>query len=169
MESEVPWYTEDFMTASMVAYLKEKGYAVKIRGADEGERTEKLLMAYKWGSRAIIEMKGYVSSTASGLRKAMFQKAFPENGANWFQKNLLTSLQSLARQYKDAHLPVSLCLPDVERYREILDKVEEYFTTNNLHLNVYLVKEDGTVQVFDLNTTNRTALEKKETPTVEEK
>jgi hypothetical protein len=47
----------------------------------------------------------------------------------------------------------SLSLHDLDQYRDILEKVREYFTVNNLNLKVYLVNEAGGVQLFYLNET----------------
>lgn len=154
MEPVQQWYTKDFMTTTMLSHLKAKGYVVKQQETFSPEKAESLLLAYKWGDRSIIEIKGYTSSFASADRKEMFQKTLGETTANWFYKNMLSSLLSLARQYKNTHLPVSLCLPDLVHHREILEKVQEYFTGNNLHLKVYLVRQDMTVEELNLNTRN---------------
>jgi len=43
-----------------------------------------------------------------------------------------------------------LCLPDLEQYRKILDMSKEYFASNKMHLKVYFVNQNGSVDVFYL-------------------
>ena len=146
------WYTKEFLIVSMTYCLREKGYKVQQQEAFLSGKKEVILLAAKWGNREIVEIKGYEEQSAGTLRQEMFQAAAGlEEGLHWFPRTLLSSLLSLARQYKNDHLPVSLCLPDLPRYREILGKVGVYFTDNNLHLKVYLVKEHGRVDELDLN------------------
>jgi hypothetical protein len=39
----------------------------------------------------------------------------------------------------------------VERYKTIIQRVQDYFTLNNLYFKIYLVNEDGDVEVSNLN------------------
>jgi hypothetical protein len=45
----------------------------------------------------------------------------------------------------------SLCLPGLNHHRETLEKLEDYFTTHGLHLKVYLVNQNGSIDIFQLN------------------
>ncbi len=44
-----------------------------------------------------------------------------------------------------------LCLPDADQYRKVLDKLKDYFVSNKLHLKIYLVDQNRSVDVFYLN------------------
>jgi hypothetical protein len=145
MENNKIWYSQEFLTLSMQRYLKRKGYSVHLQETLLSGKTEVLLMATGWSEKEIIEIKGYFHLEKTLLRQRMFGAAQEEAGLSGFAQNLLSSLLSFIRKYKNDQLPVSLCLPDITTYRNILSQVADYFAGNKLQLKVYLVKENGEV------------------------
>jgi hypothetical protein len=64
---------------------------------------------------------------------------------------LFNSLIHFAGYYSDGNVMVAIGLPNAERYKIIINRVQEYFTLNNLYFKIYLVNEDGSVEVSNLN------------------
>lgn len=146
MENNKIWYSQEFLTLSMQRYLKRKGYTVHQQETLLSGKMEVLLMATGWSEKEIIEIKGYSQSEKALLRQRVFGAAQEEAGLSGFAQSLLSSLLSFIRKYKNDQLPVSLCLPDLTTYRNILNQVAHYFAANKLQFKVYLVKENGEVQ-----------------------
>ena len=44
-----------------------------------------------------------------------------------------------------------MALPNVSRYQAIIQKLNDYFSINDLYFRIYLVNEDGSVEVSNLN------------------
>lgn len=147
------WYTTTYISSALKTFLTENGYSI----SDEVEATpnncDEVIVATKLFSKEVIEIKGTIHSddvlkeTESNTRLKMLTDAM-----HWISDLLLSPISFFVRHYADEKSP-SLCLPDLEQYREILEKVREYFTTNDLQLKVYLVNEAGDVHVFQLNET----------------
>lgn len=144
------WYTTAFITNSLRAYLEDHGYSI----SDEevhNPNCDELLVATKLFGREVIEVKGTIASNAAiaetegNKRLKMFTDAM-----SWLSDVLLSPISFFVRHYADEKSP-SLCLPDLDQYRDILEKVREYFTANQLNLKVYLVNEAGGVQIMHLN------------------
>ena len=144
------WYTKEHLIASILDYLKENGFKTYKEETNLSGIPETLLFAFGNGKKEIIEIKGY-SQDVTSPRHQLLKSASPDHFMHWFPDTLFSSLISLVRQYKNEKLPVALCLPDLMRYREIIEKVIEYFTDNNLHHKIYLVKQSGRVTVLNLN------------------
>lgn len=44
-----------------------------------------------------------------------------------------------------------MALPNVGRYQAIIKKLNDYFFINDLYFRIYLINEDGSVEVRNLN------------------
>ncbi len=155
------WYSTSHISHSLKAYLIENGYGISEEQEEKNSNCDEVVVATRMFTKEVIEIKGTIESEES-LKETESSKRLKllTDAMNWISDLLFSPISFFVRHYADDKSP-SLCLPDLEQYREILEKVKEYFTTNNLHLKVYLVNESGGVQVIHLNETV-TAEEQKE-------
>lgn len=147
------WHTDDFICNCLIKYLKKNGYKVH----EEKERittgkTEKIITASKFFTKEIIGIKG----SPRGTDRSSLLKVFDKNSSsplakNWFYDSLFNSLINFGKYYSDENAVLAMALPNVERYKAIIDKVREYFTVNNLYFKLYLVNENSEVEAFNLN------------------
>jgi hypothetical protein len=79
------------------------------------------------------------------------KSSWSQQAKSWFYETLFNSLINFGKYYSDANAIVAIALPNVDRYKTIIEKVAEYFTSNNLSFKLYLVNEDGEVVVSNLN------------------
>jgi len=140
------WYSEEFVSKSVVIYLKENGY--KVHKEDSNRETDeagKVITASKFFRREVIEVKGYRSYYHS-VRKDPIAK----NGhaKNWFTEALFNSFVNFTGSDT---AQVAMALPNVSRYQAIIKKLNDYFSINDLYFRIYLVNEDGSVEVSNLN------------------
>jgi len=151
------WYSEEFIISSLTEYLKEGGYKIHKDSGKPTERNEKVLIASKYFTKEIIEIKGfpYRNTNYSGLQKAAVNSA---HAKHWFSDALFSSLVNFGKYYSIENAEVAMALPNVERYKAIIEKVQDYFTINNLFFKIYLVNEDGEVEVSNLNENMRNKL-----------
>lgn len=143
------WYSEEFIITSLTAYLKENGYKIH---KDNGkiERTERVLVASKYFTKEIIEIKGFPTKEGNyaGIQKTASTQV---HAKNWFSDALLNSFMNFGKYYSIENAEVAMALPNADRYKAIIEKVQDYFTVNNLHFKIYLVNEDGEIEVSNLN------------------
>ncbi len=148
------WYSEDFIIDSLSEYLKENGYKIHKDSGKPTERNEKVVIASKYFTKEIIEVKGFPTKglNYSGLQKAGNQAV---HAKHWFSDALFSSLINFGKYYSIENAEVAMALPNVERYKSIIEKVQEYFTVNNLFFKIYLINQDGEVEVSNLNESMR--------------
>lgn len=144
------WYTEEFIINSVSEYLKENGYKIHKDSGKPTERNEKVVIASKYFTKEIIEIKGFPAKAPnySGLQKATANNA---NAKHWFSDALFSSFVNFGKYYSIENAEVAMALPNAERYKAIIEKVQDYFTINNLFFKIYLVNQDGEVEVSNLN------------------
>lgn len=145
------WYTKSHLIQSISNYIDELGYTAYKEENTISDKTYILLFVFGRGYKEIIEIKGHLESFLHTPRHELYLAAQSGTIPQWFSDSLYLTLVSLSRQYKNNKLPVSICLPDLFAYREIINQAEEYFTSNNLHLFVYLVDKHGKVERRNLN------------------
>ena len=142
------WYSEDFIYNSVVAYLKENGYKIqKETLPKDGTKVERIISASKFFKKEIIEVKGYPVHTPDSTHPAAPVKAI-HHAKSWFSEALFNSFANFGT-FENAE--VAMALPNVGRYQAIVEKLHDYFTTNDLFFRIYLVNEDGSIEVSNLN------------------
>ncbi|MCY7422564.1 MAG: hypothetical protein LH478_12580 [Chitinophagaceae bacterium] len=147
------WYSEEFISNSLVGYLKENGYKIhKDLYNKMPDKVDTIIIASKFFSKEIIEVKGYPAEFYKTSNKEI-----PKNNSTgyhakkWFSEALLNSFVNFGKYYSNDSAVVAMALPNVDRYLTIIEKVEEYFSMNNLYFKIYLVNQDGQVEVSNLN------------------
>jgi hypothetical protein len=154
------WYTTDFIFQGLQSFLQEQGFRVTEPDEEKPTFLDKVVIASRLLTKEVIEIRGTLSGeahlpdTEAHKRARMFSEAM-----HWLSDALLSPITFFTTHYGD-NRNRCLCLPDVEHYREILDKVKDYFTTNNLYLKVYLVSEDASVHIHQLNERSNKKVEK---------
>ncbi|MCW3080052.1 hypothetical protein [Segetibacter sp.] len=140
------WYSEEFIYASVVRYLKENGYKVqKENRQKEGEKPERIIIASKFFQKEIIEVKGFPYYHPNHLH-AVAPKAV--QAKSWFTEALFNSFVNFSSFENNE---VAMAVPNVGRYQAIIKNLNDYFTINDLYFKIYLVNEDASVDVSNLN------------------
>ena len=140
------WYSEEFIYQSISTYLKENGYKVqKESRSKDAERQEIIVIASKFFKKEIIEIKGFPYHIQNNPQ-AIVPKA--TQAKNWFTEALFNSFVNFSN-FENAEL--AMALPNVGRYQTIIKNLNDYFTENDLCFRIYLVNEDGSVEVSNLN------------------
>lgn len=145
------WYSEEYIRTCIVKYLKQNGYKIQKSGSTEPDN--KSIVASKFFRKEIIEVKGYPKgyfdqTIVKGLSK---NSSSSHQAKHWFSEALLNSLTNFGYYYSGENVVLAIGLPNVERYKAIIERVNDYFTLNNLSFKIYLVNEDGMVEVSNLN------------------
>lgn len=140
------WYSDEFIQASVVKFLKENGYKVhKENLQKEAEKGEKIITASKFFKKEIIEVKGFPQYRDNALNSVPVKSSAAKS---WFTEALFNSFINFSN-FENAE--VAMALPNVPRYQSIIKKLNDYFTINDLYFRIYLVNEDGSVEVSNLN------------------
>jgi hypothetical protein len=140
------WYSEEFIYSSVVKYLKETGYKVqKETRPKESEKAERIVTASKFFKKEIIEIKGFPYDHSAHLNPTLPKAT---QAKSWFTEALFNSFVNFS-SFSDAE--IAMALPNVGRYQAIIKNLNDYFTINDLYFRIYLVNEDGSVEVSNLN------------------
>ena len=149
-----PWYAEQFISDSLISYLKENGYKIhKELHTKMPDKPETIITASKFFTKEVIEVKGLPTEAQKGSpQKDMPKNTNPVHHAkSWFSEALLNSFMNFGKYYSNDNAEVAMALPNVEKYKAIIEKVQDYFSLNNLYFKIYLVNQDGSVDVSNLN------------------
>lgn len=143
----VDWYSEEFIYTSVVNFLKENGYKVhKESSQKETEKAERTITASKFFKKEVIEVKGFPYSIHPAVRESAVSKG--THAKSWFTEALFNSFANFS---VSDNAEVAMALPNVARYQAIIKKLNSYFSVNDLYFKIYLVDEDGSVKVSNLN------------------
>jgi hypothetical protein len=141
LEKVSDWYSEDFIRQSMIKFLKLDGYT--IHKLPLAARDEKLIVATRFFKKELIEIKGFPRShyTSDITRAAAKNDNLTQQAKRWFSEALFNSLVNFANYYSEGNVIVALALPNAGRYKIIIERVQEYFTLNNLYLKFILLMQ----------------------------
>jgi len=140
------WYSEEFIFSSVAKYLKDLGYKVQQESRlKDPEKGGMIMTASRFFKKEIIEIKGYPQNNPNQLH-SITPKA--TQAKSWFTEALFNSFVNFS-SFENAEL--GMALPNVSRYQAIIKNLTDYFTANELYFRIYLVNEDGSVDVSNLN------------------
>ena len=140
------WYTEEFIYASVASYIKDACYKIQRENRlKDQEKSGIILTASRYFKKEIIEIKGYPHYDHNQLH-SIAPKA--TQAKSWFSDALFNSFVNFSH-FENAE--IAMALPNVSRYQAIIKNLTDYFTSNELYFRIYLVNEDGTVDVSNLN------------------
>ncbi len=145
------WYSEEFIRQSVEKFLKSNGY--KIQKDASPERGDKLITASRFFRKELIEIKGFPASyyTNDTNKVTLKNDSTAHQAKSWFFEALFNSFINFGKYYNRENVVVAMALPNVGRYKTIINRLQDYFTLNNLYFKIYLVNEDGSVEVSNLN------------------
>lgn len=137
---------------NLSAYLQEKGYKITVEEVPAtGGAGYRLVAVSMLGRKEIIEVKGRLSF---GGRNSPARD--PGSGKKevrgWLAEALLDSFLTFGRHLAAFRCHLAVALPDTGRSRQLVEKLQPYFTANHIQLKVYLVDEAGKVEEHPLNT-----------------
>lgn len=145
------WYTEEFISNSLIHFLKENGYKIH-KEHKEADRNEKIVTASRYFTKEIIGIKGFSSGhNRTSLLTAADKQSSSQHAKTWFAESLFNAFVNFGKYYSDESADMAMALPKVDRYKAIMTKVEDYFTMNDLSFKIYLVSESGEVEISNLN------------------
>jgi len=144
--TKVYWHSEEFIYKSVVNFLKENGYKVAKDNKTENDKGRKTIVASKFFKKEIIEVKGFPNYYHPLTHHFVLAKS--THAKNWFTDALFNSFVNFSA---NDNAEVAMALPNVNRYQAIISKLNEYFSINDLYFRIYLVNEDGSVEVSNLN------------------
>ena len=116
------WSWEGNIQTAVVRHLAGTGWAV-IRVADTASQERGIdIVAERDDRRLLVEVKGWPSTTyARGERAGQPKPSQPTlQAGHWFASGLLAALRT---RPKDADAELAFALPDIPRYRALLDDV----------------------------------------------
>jgi hypothetical protein len=138
----------------LLLYFKQNGYKlVKEDAASIHERKDDLLIVSKQGRKELIDIKGISAFFTTPERKEE-QLTITDHLLHTIQSTaeaLFFSFINFGKYFKGEKITSALALPDTERYRQIIEKLQDYFTENNLDFKIYLLGENGEVKERNLN------------------
>lgn len=141
------WYSEEFIYNSVVHFLKENGYKIhKDNPKKEAAKAERVISASKFFKKEVIEVKGYPHYYYLPTPDTLPAKS--THAKSWFTEALFDSFVNFSLS---DNVEVAMAVPNVSRYQAIIKKLNDYFSINDLYFRIYLVNEDGSVEVSNLN------------------
>jgi hypothetical protein len=151
------WFYEGQISKKLVEYFKENGYTIIKDNSDKISARGEDIIVSKQGHQEIIEVKGYPTTIhTKGKDKGKPKPTNPKLQAkHWFSEALLSSIFNYQRHKDKDNFKLALAFPLTDRYKELLGKVEDFFTDNNLNFKVYFVDDNGTVIIDNLNRNER--------------
>lgn len=151
------WFYEGQVSSKLVEYFKENGYSIlKDNSHNIQARGEDIIIS-KHEQKEIIEVKGYPSSTyTKGTKKGKLKSTnLKLQAKHWFSEALLASIFNYQRQKTKCNIKLALAFPLEDKYKELLGKVEDFFSDHNIDFRVYFVDKNGQVTIDNLNRKER--------------
>lgn len=152
------WYTSEFLSKCLGNYLNGRGFGLREPEEQEAVHFSNALVSTRLLSKEVIEIRGalteiinpetekHAEKKAAGFRRAM----------NFLIVIILSPVSFFTPSTADK-ISRCFCLPDLEQNRKILEKVNDYFISNELRLKIYLINQDGFVDVVYLNPNKKQA------------
>lgn len=152
-EQSAAWYTEEFILNSLVAFLKKNSYKIhEDKLKDATIKSEKILVVSKFFTKEIIGIKGFQSAPdRDSLLKVFDKNNDSPQVKSWFYDSLFHSLINFGKFYSNENAVGAMALPNVEKYRVIINRIQTYFNSNHLHFKLYMINESGEVDVLNIN------------------
>lgn len=151
------WFYEGQISKKLVDYFIKNGYTILKDNSNKiSARGEDIIVDIQ-GHKEIIEVKGYPTTVhTKGKDKGKPKPTNPKLQAkHWFSEALLSSIFNYQRHKDNDNFKLAMAFPLTDRYKELIGKVEDFFTDNNLNFKVYFVDKNGTVTIDNLNKNER--------------
>lgn len=151
------WFYEGQISKKLVDYFLKNGYKILKDNSEKiSARGEDIIVSLQ-GQQEIIEVKGYPTTVhTKGKDKGKPKPTNPKLQAkHWFSEALLSSIFNYQRHKDSKNFNLALAFPLIDRYKELIGKVEDFFTDNNINFKVYFVDDKGSVTIDNLNKNER--------------
>lgn len=148
------WYHEGQVSSTIVKYLLGKGYRIqKDNSHNTRARGEDIIAISPTGIKEVIEVKGYPTEYYTmGDKKGQPKKTSPKlQATHWFSEVILSSVYNYLKHKNEGKFCLALGLPKMNRYSELKNKVEDFFTDHNIDIKLYLVDESRNITIENLN------------------
>lgn len=146
------WYSEEFICNSLISYLKKNSYKIhEEKPKSLNGKPEKIITVSRFFTKEIIGIKGLPPANDRNSLLKVLDKNESSQAKSWFNESLFNSFINFGKYYSDENAIGAMALPNVEKYRAIIEKVHDYFTLNNLYFKLYMINENGEVEVMNLN------------------
>lgn len=133
------WYTTAFASHCLKKHFRKNGFRIV---KENPLATENSMMLFtKLLSKERVEIKATVSET--GVAEPCPEEENSKGFMDFLHYIIDAALSPMNNFGSDEER--GLCLPGTSEYRKIAEKLDKYFTSNNLSVKIYLVNEDGTV------------------------
>ena len=151
------WFYEGQISKKLVAYFLKNGYTILKDNSDKISTKGEDIIISILGQKEIIEVKGYPTTVQTkGKDKGKPKPTNPKLQAkHWFSEALLSSIFNYQRHKDNYNFKLALAFPLTDRYKELIGKVEDFFTDNNLIFKVYFIDDKGIVTIDNLNKNER--------------
>jgi hypothetical protein len=152
-DSDSECFSEEFISASIENYLKDNGYKIQKQvSINISGKEELVIVGSKYFEKEIIEVKGYPKTFEEQESSLSSKKTTTTHQVKrWFSEALFSSFVNFGKYYSNQNVLVAMALPNVSRSKAVIEIVKDYFTENNLYFKIYLVNENGDVEVLNLN------------------
>jgi hypothetical protein len=153
IDSSTECFSEEFISASIEKYLRENGYKIQKQvSVNISGKEELVIVGSKYFEKEIIEVKGYPKSFDENENMVSSKKTSATHHVKrWFSEALFSSFVNFGKYYSNQNVLVAMALPNVNRSKAVIEIVKDYFTENNLYFKIYLVNENGSVEILNLN------------------
>jgi hypothetical protein len=144
------WFYEGQISTKLVLHLTGLGYKIIRDNSDNpNARGEDIIAVSPEGLSEIIEVKGYPTGYyTKGDYRGKKNKTNPKLQAkHWFSEAMLSCFANHAKHRHAGKFVVALAFPLNARYKELIKKVEDFFTDKNIPFKVYFVAENGEVTI----------------------
>ena len=151
------WFYEGLISKSLVDYFIKNGYEIIKDNSDNIYAKGEDIIVSRNGFKEIIEVKGYPTTYyVKGPKKGQLKPTNPKLQAkHWFSEALLSSIFNYQKQIGNKKFKLALALRLIDKYKELISKVENFFTDNNIDFKVYFIDENGFVIIDNLNRNKR--------------
>ena len=152
IERENEIFSEQFIFSSVETHLKQNGYKIQKQvSINISGKQELVIVGSKYFEKEIIEVKGYPKTFEGESTIASKKVSATHHVKNWFSDALFSSFVNFGKYYSNSNVLVAIALPNISRSKAVIQIVKDYFTENNLYFKIYLVNEDGDVEILNLN------------------
>ena len=150
------WFYEGNVSGALVLYLKDQGYKIiKDNSPDISARGVDIIAISPKGVSEIIEVKGYPTAYyTKTVNMGMLKKTSPKLQAkHWFSEGILSCMFNYSKYKENGAIRLALAFPldDSGRYKELISKVEDYYTAYNIDFRIYFITKEGDISIDNLN------------------
>jgi Holliday junction resolvase len=141
---EDKWFEETNVAKKIKKFLEKNGWKIKKFNKDKRQKGPDIIVE-KNHKQLVIEVKGYPSRYyVHGKKKGKLKPTPPKlQATHWFAEAIFSVL---LKKSEDPKIKIAVGLPDFEKYRELIEKIE--FVRRKIGIEFYLVRENGQIEII---------------------